>query len=229
MKLALRSRPPTDAACFAGYIQSTWHSHSVSSRKRAHGTTTDDTDDVLRKTVFLVRHLLSVPDSALHGFHALVWLKAEVIQRYSDSDARVLGESSREIDRLFERLLARPPLTSADGSYRVYPAHYDCAAARRKLWQAWEEFECHRTAQVRGNFRPPQCFHARSERMLGLLNKHAQEEIRQTVWLAVGRQLPEELTDYVYQYTLMAEEVPELPNIREADDRLREGYHCQSR
>ncbi|TKA82722.1 hypothetical protein B0A55_01282 [Friedmanniomyces simplex] len=245
MRSALQARPPSDPARFAAYIRSTWYSHAANTRKRGERTKTEVIEDIMCKLMHLSRKLASLPESAFQAFHTLMWLKAKVIRRYSSFTEIHIGQWSREADVLFEQLLRRPrprhtpsPSGGMDpkelGSYQQYPAYYDCSSARRELWRAYAGEDCSAIAQfsVRLPGRPTDslvCFHAYAERMLGLLNKHAYQEIEQNVWLAVGAHLPEELAEQVFQYALAAEEVPPLRGMRHEDTSLRDEYRCATR
>ncbi|TKA67313.1 hypothetical protein B0A55_09067 [Friedmanniomyces simplex] len=245
MRSALQARPPSDPARFAAYIRSTWYSHTANTRKRGERTKADVIEDIMRKLMHLSRKLALLPESAFQAFHTLMWLKAKVIRRYSIFAEIDIGPWSREADVLFEQLLRRPrpkhtpsPSDGVDtkepGSHQQYPAYYDCSSARRELWRAYAREDCSAIAQssVRLPGRPtdsPVCFHAWAERMLGLLNKHAYQEIEQNVWLAVGAHLPEELAEQVFQYALAAEEVPPLRGMRHEDTSLLDEYRCATR
>ncbi|KAF2115942.1 hypothetical protein BDV96DRAFT_599482 [Lophiotrema nucula] len=73
------------------------------------------------------------------------------------------------------------------------------------------------------------CIHIRTHEVLHRLQTAAYSEIHLNVLRVVGRRLPKELADIVIDYALLAEEVPEDPNVLDPEEHFmisKEEYEC---
>jgi hypothetical protein len=118
--------------------------------------------------------------------------------------------------------------------------HWDFAMARREMWATYAEFQLEdfdyhaHLPTARHDPRATQCIHQELLHLLGTLNGNAQDEVRGNVCLAVGRWLPPELAELVYEETMALEEVPldctvlVDPGSRAGDlKNVKEEYRCQ--
>lgn len=62
------------------------------------------------------------------------------------------------------------------------------------------------------------CFHTIKVDLLDTLQKAAHKEIRQKILLIAGKRLPAELTDHIFREALLAEDIPEQPEVKEWKD-----------
>jgi hypothetical protein len=233
--MALTSRPPTDAEHFANYIRSTTEDNIRRTKKRYAHLTNGLEGGGAYRVARLITVLLSNSKSAAPALHTLVWFKARVLRlnprRVDRTDLKKLcPRVDAAIVQLLEHEVWAPTFFDIQSDISidvlptdlVFPEHYDCASARRELWHAWLEFDCSFVASHRRNAieivdevgrKAGPCFHAHNRRLLELLNEHAASEIEHNVLIAVGTNLPPELTELVFEYALAAEEIPQEPRV----------------
>ena len=118
------------------------------------------------------------------------------------------------------------------------PDYYNFAEARRHLWAAWKDVKClddddlyDDDSDSDSEDAEPTCFHYVHHHLLEDLQKHAHIEVRAGVLLAVGRRLPVELTDEIFEYALAAECLPAKWEVFHYDgmhrrEDLRDEYKC---
>lgn len=82
--------------------------------------------------------------------------------------------------------------------------HLGAAAACRSIWSRYQTIKC--TARRDGYY--DNCFHQDHIRLLRGLTERSHFEARCNILLAANARLPSELVDHIFEYLLVAEEVP---------------------
>jgi hypothetical protein len=220
-----------DANHFAGYIRSTTESSARLSKKKHPHLIAGLEDGVVYRVAWLISALLNTEESAIPVLHTLVWFKATVLRLDFRSTDRIdlktlCPRVDAAITQLLEHTIWAPklheihcaiPLDVLPDDYE-FATYYDCASARRQLWHAWLDYDCaninaHRRNAVEivdeeGRAAGP-CFHGHNRRLLELLNLRAAAEIKRNVLYAVGNRLPAELAELVFEFAMVAEEIPQ--------------------
>ena len=174
------------------------------------------------------------PRAVYHAFHFAMFVKAEILrpeyELWCDDDPR---KTICTVDDTIIACLRRRSVPGLDWDPIDWPCHFGFAQARQLLWSAMQEVRC-TGFQSSSNH----CSHKRNLPFLEKLQKEAPQEIRSNVMLAVGRQLPAELADAVYEYALSAEKIPVDPSVEERRDtegeymipqleyQIKEKYRC---
>ena len=242
MAAALTARPPSDAQHFAAYIRTTTANNTYAAKKTYGSALWAVADCFLAKQNLMACALASIPGSPCELLHTLVWLQAEVLrQDYRNVSQLDMKRSHPLVDRAIAELMKRKPRRPAscidDAESWVhlrghnFADYYDCAAARRLLWKAWQEpcSPATRSGELYiedadGETVGP-CFHGHNEKTMALLNQHAYTEIRTNVWLMVRHALPPELAERVFEFALAGEDVPAVSEVRDGKA-FREEYSC---
>jgi len=171
--------------------------------------------DFLQKILFLLDQLVCTPGSAsrYQAFHLAVFVKARVLQKNQpDVSTSSFGWVDELLHAAIETCLQRHccggcPAFEPRG---LFPVYYNCAAARRELWNAMTLVTpCIQTdPQWDSEEYYAGCHHRRNLPTLEYIQKHARGEIRSNVLLAVGKHLPAELAELVIEATFEAEGLP---------------------
>jgi len=206
----MNNRRVRDVGHFGRYVRQT-----IDDNLRRRRWTEKQDRDFLQKILFLLDRLQCTSGSAARyeAFHLGVYVKAKVLQKHQpDVYTSSFGWADELLHAAIETCLQRH---CCDGSpapktQKQFPVYYNCAAARRELWKEMTSVTpCYRTdPQWDSEEYHAGCHHRRNLLTLEFIQKHAREEIRSNVLLAVGRHLPAELAELVIEATLEAEEVP---------------------
>ncbi|KAK4548043.1 hypothetical protein LTR36_010763 [Oleoguttula mirabilis] len=220
----LREHPIQDGAHFLRYLRSDlpealgrWSQQNLRSPR------------LREKLRLLLKMLLELPNGWYMCFQFSVFVKAEVLHRYTPQIwNRELSAITTDLLTQIESILHRKQTHGAREKY--YPAFYDCAALKRELWTVWSH-ACFPTSGSRQR----DCVHVKNVDLLETLQEQAQKEVRANVVLATGCDLPAELAELVYEATLQAEDIPLSPNVRYPTEpfaytpgKLLPGYRCPS-
>jgi len=256
IKTILKAHPPKDAFRYSKHVKRCIDAAFVACEKKWRDCEaceygwdanhhTEHCDPVLVRRMFLlVCSLLSIPGGVYHGFHHLVWIKANLLtyHKYNspmrEKDAETM---SVPVELAIEHLLHNEnqgktilcDFTNV-GPYRCVdlPSYYNAAEARRVLSAAWRTHECdcdYRVVGSDGAMSEYQCWHLHNLPLMETLNKHAYLEIAKNVWLATERILPSELVEEVFEYALLCEEIPDRCDVRDNDGKAyREYKFCDS-
>lgn len=112
---------------------------------------------------------------------------------------------NRMLGEILRRIRQHPVHLYVRGKRQSVP-FIDAAHVCRVIRKMSTDFDCDR-CKDRGRG----CVHAEMSNPLEQLQKHAYQEVKTNVFLAVGKWLPRELADVVIEHALVVEEVPEIP------------------
>jgi len=183
-------------------------------------------ETIVRFTVELMK--TPSPTGAYHALKLAVTTSFTVLyrtyRRYSDPEVVHLYF---RIHYFPESLLERShPGDTGFPSGRHFPMCYDARPLPQQLRKAWQHHGYARNSEGYQKLGGGDCFHEQHADMLGLLQQEAQHEVRACTLLAVGRHLPAELAELVFEYTLAAEGIPVVCRTRDSDELIRDEVTC---
>jgi hypothetical protein len=170
-----------------------------------------------------------LPDGVALAFR--LWLKftVDIVQKQRGIESRRLAVS--ETNRLLQYVIARTNVYirgRRQGTIYIDAA----AAARRRIRRVIKTTPCRKEKKYSKNLL---CIHGSTAVTLETLQKHAYQEIKSNILMAVGKRLPREIADLVIEQAFSVEGVPMDPRVLcyndgngfgEAD--LRPEYKCPS-
>lgn len=184
-------------------------------------------DSLERPVLSLASAILSAlrtstnPAGVFHAFHFAVFVQAQLLRPerddfWGDDDQKT---ASAAVTATIKACVSRKSPDDGGWTSVKFPEFFDYAAARRRLWSAAQDIKCQ---EVHYHYKP--CFHKTNLPLLQMLQKAAHGEIRSRIMIAVGRQLPVELADAVYECALLTEDIPLDWNVECPEDGAREPF-----
>jgi hypothetical protein len=124
----------------------------------------------------------------------------------------------RYVDQVWYIILKSVEDQPVDETTVSRPSNWDCAVAAtvcRYIYRYKQWYSCREMRAIRGTFFSHSyykgCTDVNLIRPLDMLQPYTHTEIKVNIYRAVGRKLPRELTDMVFQCPLAAEEIPQDP------------------
>jgi len=156
-----------------------------------------------------------LPNADYYYFHALVLLAAQAFR-----PELWAGAEEKDMIKVKEEILTylKPSFRESEGlRHRAWSRYWNFASARRELWATWDSVQCiDRRFGHDGEddgYAGKNCWHVPCRSLLEYIQVEARREIRSSVVLAVGRRLPAELVEEIFESTMAIEECPVDPHI----------------
>ncbi|KAK5704821.1 hypothetical protein LTR97_001930 [Elasticomyces elasticus] len=198
------------------------------------------------KRVRLVLALLVLPGGLVPGYQELVWIKGNLLQkhRHLPTTFEQIETLGNGIDAIIEKLF-RYPSGHKYNSLVSFPLdicgierfrvrctssdYYDTVRARRTFYKAWKEVSCedkhgYDSIETHDGSEGGPCWHGINTFLLTELTWRAHDELKHNVKVAAEHILPQELLDNIFEYSLLLEDLPFNPNIR---DKVTDNYNCE--
>ncbi|KAK3643171.1 hypothetical protein LTR56_010318 [Elasticomyces elasticus] len=190
------------------------------------------------KRVRLILALLSLPGGFIPGYQELVWAKCNLLQKH-----RHLPTTFEQIETLgngigttIEMLFHYPPGSNHNRTLSLLGIcgvkrlrlhctssdYYDTVRARRTFYKAWKEMICEDDCTYdsiknhHGSTGGP-CWHGFNTFLMTELTWRAHAELKHNVKVAAQHILPQELLDEIFEYSLLLEDLPFNPDIRDEE------------
>ncbi|KAK4953406.1 hypothetical protein LTR10_009116 [Elasticomyces elasticus] len=199
----------------------------------------EDDPTFARKRIRLVLALLSLPGGLVPGYQELVWAKCNLLQkhRHLPTTYEQIETLGNAIDATIEVLFRYPPGHRRKSTLAFFLGicgvkhfqfrctssnYYDAMRARRTCYKAWKEMRCEDNENYdsiknhRGSTGGP-CWHGFNTFLMTELTWRAHAELKDNVKVAAQHILPQELFDEIFEYSLLLENLPFNPDIRDGE------------
>ncbi|KAK5711296.1 hypothetical protein LTR15_012586 [Elasticomyces elasticus] len=191
------------------------------------------------KRIRLVLALLSLLGGLVPGYQELVWAKCNLLQkhRHLPTTYEQIETLGNAIDATIELLFRYPPGHRRKSTLTFFLGicgvehfqlrctssnHYDAVRARRTCYKAWKEMRCEDNENYGsiknhcGSTGGP-CWHGFNTFIMTELTWRAHAELEHNVKVAAQHIVPQELLDEIFEHSLLLEDLPLNPDIRDGE------------